>query len=299
MTISTTAAAVPRTSPAAPGPWHERRGHRAAVRSLTLTVVVAIGAGVVVAPLYWMVVASTHSSTEIFSTPPVLLPGDMFWENVRALVLDNGFGRAVANSFLIASAYTLIAGFVCTLAGYAFAKFEFRGKGVTFGLIMATLVIPAQVTLVPLFQIMLWLGWLDTYQAILLPNLAFPFGIFLMRQTMLAVPDEMLAAGRIDGCGEIGLLFRIVLPTMRPALAALAIYLFLAQWNDFLWPLIALRSPDSYTIPVALAALKGIGTTDYGQMLAGTTLSVVPAAIVFLLLQRHFVAGILTGAVKE
>ncbi|WP_265520809.1 carbohydrate ABC transporter permease [Oerskovia flava] len=288
-----------RVSAAPAAPLREHRGPRTTAKVLTLTAVMAIGAAVVVAPLYWMVIASTHTSAEIFSSPPVLLPGDAFWENLRSLVVDRGFGRAVANSFLIAAVYTVVAGFVCTLAGYAFAKFEFRGKGIAFGLIMATLVIPAQVTLVPLFQIMLWFGWLDTYQAILLPNLAFPFGIFLMRQTMLAVPDELLAAGRIDGCGEVRLLFGIVLPTMRPAVAALAIYLFLAQWNDFVWPLIALRSPDSYTVPVALAALKGIGTTDYGQLLAGTTVSIVPAAIVFLLLQRHFVAGILSGAVKE
>ena len=188
---------------------------------------------------------------------------------------------------------------VCTAAGYAFAKFRFRGQGFLFGAVLVTLALPSQVTLVPLFQIMVSLGWLDSYQALVLPNLALPFGIFLMRQTMYAIPDEMIQAARIDGASEFRAFAGIVVPTIRPAIAALAIFLFLAQWNDFVYPLVVLRTPESYTVPVALASLQGIGTTDYGQLLMGTMLSMLPVLILFLFLQRHFVAGILAGAVKQ
>jgi len=165
--------------------------------------------------------------------------------------------------------------------------------------VLVILALPSQVTLVPLFQIMVSLGWLNTYQALILPNLALPFGIFLMRQTMQAVPDELIQAARVDGAGEFRIFMQIVLPTMRPALAALGIFMFLGQWNDFVYPLIVLRTPDAYTVPVALATLQGVSTTDYGQLLAGTAMSVLPVLGMFLFLQRQFVAGILAGAIKQ
>jgi lactose/L-arabinose transport system permease protein len=164
---------------------------------------------------------------------------------------------------------------------------------------MLGLVVPAQITLVPLFKMMAELRWLDTYQAVIAPNLALPFGIFLMRQSMAALPTELLDSGRMDGCGELRLLWRVALPPMRPALAALALFLFLYQWNDFIWPLIVLRDDSAFTIPVALASLQGLDETDYGAILAGTAVAAVPMAVVFLALQRHFVSGLLAGAVKE
>jgi lactose/L-arabinose transport system permease protein len=205
----------------------------------------------------------------------------------------------VLNSTLVATIYALLGGLVCTAAGYAFAKFRFRGQGALFGIVLVILALPSQVTLVPLFQIMVQLNWLNTYQALILPNLALPFGIFLMRQTMQSVPDELIQAARVDGAGEFRIFAQIVLPTMRPALAALGIFLFLAQWNDFVYPLIVLRTSDAYTVPVALASLQGLSDTDYGQLLAGTMVSVLPVLGLFLFLQRHFVAGILAGAVKQ
>lgn len=188
---------------------------------------------------------------------------------------------------------------VCTLTGYGFATYDFRGRELLFGLLMLGLVVPTQVTLVPLFKMMADLQWLDTYQAVIAPNLALPFGIFLMRQSMAALPKELLDSGRMDGCGELRLFWRVALPPMRPALAALGIFLFLYQWNDFVWPLIVLREGTSFTIPVALASLQGLDETDYGAILAGTSIAAVPMAVVFLLLQRHFVSGLLAGAVKE
>ncbi|MFF2045025.1 carbohydrate ABC transporter permease [Kitasatospora sp. NPDC058170] len=268
-------------------------------RGILLTSGLAIVLAVVGLPFYWLVVASTHSSREIFDSPPPMLPGGHLLDNLNTLQESAQFGRVVLNSLLIAAVYTLCAGTVCTLAGYGFAKYRFRGREAVFGLLMLGLVIPAQVTLVPLFRMMTDLEWLNTYQAVIMPNLALPFGIFLMRQSMGALPDELLDSGRMDGCGELRLFLRVALPPMKPALAALAIFLFLYQWNDFLWPLLVLRDGGSFTIPVALASLQGLDETDYGAILAGTSIAALPMAAVFLALQRHFVSGLLAGAVKE
>ncbi|MBL1098576.1 carbohydrate ABC transporter permease [Streptomyces coffeae] len=266
---------------------------------ILLTSSLAITLAAVVIPLYWLIVASTHSSNEIFNSPPPLLPGGHLPENLDTLQRTASFGRVVLNSTLIAAIYTLCAGAVCTLAGYGFAKYRFKGREALFGLLMLGLVIPVQVTLIPLFKLMAQLEWLNTYQAVIMPNLALPFGIFLMRQSMAALPDELLDSARMDGCGELRLFWKVVLPPMKPALAALAIFLFLYQWNDFIWPLVVLRDSQSFTIPVALAALQGLNDTDYGAILTGTAVAAVPMAVVFLVLQRHFVSGLLAGAVKE
>lgn len=267
-------------------------------RSILLTSGLAITLAAVLVPFYWLIIASTHSSGEIFGSPPPLLPGDHLDDNLASLQNTVSFGQVVLNSLFIAVLYTLCAGTVCTLAGYAFAKYRFRGSDALFSVLMLGLVIPAQVTLVPLFKLMADLEWLNTYQAVIMPNLALPFGIFLMRQSMGALPDELLDSGRMDGCGEFRLFFKVVLPPMKPALAALGIFLFLFQWNDFIWPLIVLRDNASFTIPVALASLQGVDDTDYGAILTGTAVAAIPMALVFLALQRHFVSGLLAGAVK-
>ncbi len=252
-----------------------------------------------VAPLYWLGVAATHTSADIVGTPPKLLPGSRLGANLDHLQSSVDFGQVVANSITLAVTYTLLSGVVCTLAGYGFAKYRFRGRGALFGVLLLAVVVPTQITVVPLFKMMLNLGWLNTYQGVLLPNLALPFGIFLMRQSMKALPDELLEAGRIDGCRELTLFLRIALPTMRPALAALGLFLFLFQWNSFLWPLVVLRDQASFTLPVALAALNSSYNVDYGQLMTGTAISAVPMAVLFLFLQRQFVSGLLGGAVKQ
>ncbi|MFF8713261.1 carbohydrate ABC transporter permease [Streptomyces sp. NPDC015184] len=272
---------------------------RTAGRSILLTSGLAIVLAAVLVPFYWLVVAGTHSTDDIFGSPPALLPGSHLGQNLRSLRDTASFDEVVLNSLLIAVLYTLAAGAVCTFAGYAFAKYRFKGGNALFGVLMLGLVIPTQVTLIPLFKMMAELEWLNTYQAVIMPNLALPFGIFLMRQSMGALPDELLDSGRMDGCGEFRLFFGVVLPPMKPALAALGIFLFLYQWNDFIWPLIVLRDNASFTIPVALASLQGVDKTDYGAILTGTAIAAIPMAIVFLALQRHFVSGLLAGAVKE
>ncbi|RKR76450.1 carbohydrate ABC transporter permease [Frondihabitans australicus] len=276
-----------------------RSGASSTALSTLVTVVIALGAVFMLAPFAWLIIASTHDTAEIFSSPPALLPGGRFWSNLSGLFTNLDFGAAFKNSLIVSVTYTVLGMLVCSCAGYAFAKFTFRGRDVMFTIIVASLALPGQVTLVPLFKIMVDLGWLNSYQALILPNLALPFGIFLMRQTMQSVPDELIQAARVDGAGEFRAFFQIVLPTMRPALAALAIFLFLGQWNDFVYPLIIQRTPDAYTLPVALATLHGVQATDYGQLLMGTFVSAIPVLILFLFLQRYFVAGLLAGSVKQ
>ncbi|MFJ7493745.1 carbohydrate ABC transporter permease [Streptomyces sp. NPDC097727] len=287
------------TTPARGAARAPRTGLHRPGRGILLTSGLAIVLAAVLLPFYWLVIASTHSTDEIFDSTPPLLPGGNLGKNLSSLQEAASFGQVVLNSLLIAVIYTVCAGAVCTLAGYAFTKYRFKGRDALFGMLMLGLVIPTQVTLVPLFKMMAELHWLNTYQAVIMPNLALPFGIFLMRQSMAALPDELLDSGRMDGCGELRLFLRVVLPPMRPALAALGIFLFLYQWNDFIWPLIVLRDDASLTIPVALASLQGVDDTDYGAILTGTAVAAIPMIIVFLALQRHFVSGLLAGAVKE
>lgn len=277
------------------------RAYRGRTRSLSvfITIFIALGAVVMVTPFLWLIIASTYPTNEIFTTPPNALPGDHLWKNLETLFVSSGFGSAIRNSLIVSTVSTVLGVFIAAAAGYAFAKFTFPGRNVMFAVIIGSLALPSQVTLVPLFQMMVSLGWLNSYQSLILPSLAVPFGIFLMRQTMLSVPDELIQAARIDGAGEFRTFFQIVLPTVRPALAACSIFLFLGQWNDFVYPLVALRTQDAYTIPVALAALKGVSSTDYGALLSGTLVSIVPVLILFLFLQRHFVAGLLAGSVKQ
>lgn len=275
------------------------KGAQVRVQRIALTTVTAVGALLMLLPFYWLIVASSHTSNEIFNNPPPLVPGGHLMDNLSGLFADTPFGAALRNSLIVSTIYTLLGAVVCSCAGYAFAKYTFRGRGILFGLVLVTLALPSQVTLVPLFQLMVQLGWLSSYQALILPNLALPFGIFLMRQTMLSVPDEIIQAARVDGAGEFRIFARIVLPMVTPSLAALGIFLFLAQWNDFVYPLIVQRTPDSYTIPVALASMQGVIGTDYGQLLSGTLISVLPILGLFLFLQRYFVAGIVAGAVKQ
>ncbi len=262
-------------------------------------ILLAIGVVLSIFPFYWMVVGSTLPSGELLSVPPKLLPGDYLLENAKTLNESLDILKVMWNSLFIATVYTIASVLLCTMAGYAFAKFKFRGKEPLFFLILCTLMIPFQVTLIPLFEIMVSLDWLNTYQAIILPSLASPFAIFLMRQNMISIPDSLIEAARIDGAGEFKIFFKIIMPTMKPALAAVSIFLFMSQWNSLLWPLITLNSKDMFTLPVALSSLIGLARIDYGQLMLGTALSVVPILILFLVFQKNFVSGILGGSVKE
>ncbi len=232
--------------------------------------------------------------------PPYLaIAWDKFTANYRNLWKTVPFNRYFINSVFIATASTLLTLFFCSLGGYAFAKYRFRGQKILFGILLASMMVPFQVLLVPLFGLMYDIGWLNSYKAIIIPFSVGAFGVFLMRQFIVTIPTELLDAARIDGCSEFGIYYRIVLPIIKPALGALTIYSFLGSWNGYLWPLIILRDESKYTLPIGLANLVGIYRQDYGMLMAGTLLSLMPIVILFLAMQREFVQGITLGSVKE
>lgn len=224
---------------------------------------------------------------------------DKLTSNYRNLWKTVPYNRYFINSIFIATASTLLTLFFCSLGGYAFAKYRFRGQKILFGILLASMMVPFQVLLVPLFGLMYDIGWLNSYKAIIIPFSVGAFGVFLMRQFIVTIPTELLDAARIDGCSEFGIYYRIVLPIIKPALGALTIYSFLGSWNGYLWPLIILRDEEKYTLPIGLANLVGIYRQDYGMLMAGTLLSLMPIVILFLAMQREFVQGITLGSVKE
>ncbi|AOM84236.1 carbohydrate ABC transporter permease [Salisediminibacterium beveridgei] len=269
------------------------------LRKIGLYSALLLGVILSVFPFYWMFIGATNPSGAIFSVPPNLIPGDHLVENFRNLNEGVGIIRVMMNSLIIAVTFTVISVMISASAGYAFAKYKFKGRDPIFFTLLLAIMIPYHVTLIPLFQLMADLDWLNTYRAVILPNLAYPFAIFLMRQNMRSVPDALIEAARVDGAGEFKIFFTIILPTMRPALAAVAIFLFMFQWNNFLWPLVALGDSSMHTLPVALSGLVGMSRIDYGQIMLGTTISTLPIMIFFLLLQKQFISGILGGSVKE
>jgi multiple sugar transport system permease protein len=270
---------------------------RAFVASV-LHVALAAGALLTLAPLLWMVSASFMPSGEATAVPPRLLPSRFTLEHYRDLFTRLHVARHVAASALVATATTLVSLLLNSMAGYAFAKLRFAGRDRLFAALLAALVIPAQVGMLPLFLLLKQMGLVNTYLAVVIPGMASVFGIFLVRQYALSIPDSLLDAARIDGAGELRIYWSLVLPFCRPVLATLAVFTFLGTWNDFLWPLIVLADGDLYTLPVALANLLGEHVQDTELMMAGSVLTTLPVLVLFVALQRHYIAGIMGGALK-
>ena len=231
--------------------------------------------------------------------PYITIVWDKLTTNYRKLWSVVPYNKYFINSVFIATASTLLTLFFCSLGGFAFAKYQFKGKKVLFGILLASMMIPFQVLLVPLFGLMYNIGWLNSYKAIIIPFSVGAFGVFLMRQFIVTIPSELIDAARIDGCSEFGIYYRIILPIIKPALGALTIYSFLGSWNGYLWPLIVLRDEQKYTLPIGLANLIGTYRQEYGMLMAGTLLSLLPIVVLFLAMQREFVQGITLGSVKE
>lgn len=269
-------------------------------RGIALHVCLTAGLLLSVFPFYWAVIMSTHSSTEIFSYPPKLLPGSHFLENVRSLFDNVDFFGSMFNSLLVACSVTFLVLFFDSLAAFVFAKFRFPGRRVLFALMMAIFMVPAQLQAIPQFVIMAKIGWIGTMTALIVPAAANAFGIFWMRQYMKsAIHDELLDASRIDGASFMRQYWHVALPVVRPGLAFLGIFTFMGQWNDYAWPLIALTNPDNVTLQVALSQLNGVhGTTDYGMVMTGALLALVPLLIVFAIGARQIIADLGKGAVK-
>ena len=253
---------------------------------------------VVLFPLLWMLSVSFMQTGEASAFPPPLLPAHPTFDNYRQLFERAGMGRYLANSLAIASALTLLSLAFNLSAGYAFAKLQFAGRERLFRTLLGALLIPAQVAMIPLFLIMKWLHLVNSYGGVIVPGLAGVFGIYLVRQYAQTIPDELLEAARIDGAGEWRIFVRIVLPLLKPIVVTLAIFTFLASWNDFMWPLIILSDQQWQTAPVALAALSREHVQDNELMMAGSVVTIVPVLLLFLVLQRYYIQGLLLGSVK-
>ena len=264
-----------------------------------LYVVLTIGFVVVVTLFVWMILGSFKGESELRQVPPTWWPETPTLDNYRQLFAKESFLRYFLNSTVVAIIVTVGNLIFCSMVGYALAKLTFRGKKLVFGLVMGTLLLPGMVTFVPLFVLVANMGLVDSYPGLILPFLVTPFGVFLMRQFIVGLPDDLLDAGRVDGASELRIFRQIILPLCGPGLATLGILTFLGSWNNFLWPLVVAQTQDHYTLPVALALFStGQNVTNYGLLLAGATVVVAPIVIVFLILQRRFIEGIATTGIK-
>jgi multiple sugar transport system permease protein len=264
-----------------------------------LYVILVIALVAVVAPFVWMVLGSFKGEGELRQVPPTWWPQSASLDNYRQLFDRLSFGQFFFNSTVVAAVVTIGNLVFCSMLGYAFAMLDFWGKNALFLAVMGTLMIPFVVMFVPLFVLVANVGLVNTLPGLFLPFLATPFGVFLMRQFILGLPKDLLDAGRVDGAGELRIFFRIFLPLCGPALATLGILTFLGSWNSFLWPLVVAQSEDRYTLPVALALYStGQNSTNYGLLLAGATVVVVPVLVIFLVFQRRFIEGIATTGIK-
>ncbi|MFC8245945.1 carbohydrate ABC transporter permease [Streptomyces chartreusis] len=269
-------------------------------RGIALHTSLIIGVLLSAFPFYWAVIMSTHTSSEIFSYPPKLLPGSHFMENVRSLFDTIDFFGSMWNSLLVATVVTFLVLFFDSLAAFVFAKFDFPGKNALFALLMLIFMVPAQMAAIPQFVIMAKIGWIGSMTALIVPAAANAFGIFWMRQYMRsAIHDELLDASKLDGANFLRQYWHVALPVVRPGLAFLGIFTFMGQWNDYAWPLIALTNPDNVTLQVALSQLNGThGTTDYGMVMTGAVLALIPLLIVFAIGARQIIGDLAKGAVR-
>jgi len=265
----------------------------------TAYLIVVVGALFMLAPFWFMFVFATHSRSEIFNLPPPLWFGDDLLTNFRLLTERLPFWRNLGWSVYVALMATVLTLLFCSMAGYAFALMEFRFKKPLFGLVMATMLLPQFMNMIPMFMIMDALGWIDQQRALYVPGAASAFGIFLMRQfATSAVPRELVEAARMDGCGEFSIYWRIVLPLLKPALGTLALITFIQSWNNFINPLIVMRSLPNYTLPLALRSLQSTMNTEWGALMCGSAIATIPLIVLFAITSRQLIAGLTAGAVK-
>lgn len=252
-------------------------------------------------PLYWMFVVGSNDTSAINDIPPAVAPGGNFG-NLVGQVFDSGpFLRAMFNSLLVSSVIAVSQVLLSTLAGFAFAKLEFKGRNVLFVIVVGTMMVPVQLGIIPLFLEMRLIGWVNSLLAVMLPGFVSAFGVFWMRQLIDGtVPDELLDAARVDGASTFRTYWSVVLPMVRSGAAVLGLFAFMFAWNDFLWPLVVLNDPDSYTVQVALRQIQNQAyITDFGVQMAGTVIATVPLLVIFILLGRQIIGGIMDGALKS
>ncbi len=292
------AVAGPRPEPA--GPAARRNLHRNRVlrpSRLATYVLVLVGAVVMLFPFLWTVITSITPGGSLAGEPTLFVKNPTL-EAYRTLLDTLPMWRIVLNSLWVAVASTVLQLITGALAAYAFARLQFRGKNVVFALYLATLMVPLQVLVVPLFIEMKTLGLQDTYAGLLAPSIASAFGVFLLKQAIEGVPRELDEAATIDGASHLRIFLQVIVPLIRPALATAAVFAFMASWNNFLWPLVIIRSPEFMTLPLGLATLQGQFTTAWDVVMAGSVFSIVPIALVYLFAQRHIIAGVAHTGIK-
>ena len=258
--------------------------------------ILVVGAFIMVFPFIWMIIASLMTAGEIQLRPPVWLPAEPQFHNYTDLPQKIPIARLYFNSLFTSALIVFGVLLSSSLAGFAFAKYRFPGREFLFYLILATMMIPFFVTLIPVFFIVRQLGWIDTYQGLVVPGLTSAYGIFLMRQFIITLPDELIDAARIDGASELRIFWRIIVPLVKPALATLGTFAFIGAWNNFLWPLLVLNSRELMTLPLGINSMKSLYADNTNLLMAGTAVAVIPMLVVFIFLQRYFIQGIaLTG----
>jgi len=275
------------------------RGRRALGR-VPIYVLLILGAVPMAFPFYYMVASSLMTPDELIQIPITWWPHHPQWQTYANVWTVIPFARMFGNSLFVTAAVTAGILLTSSLAGFGFAKYNFKGRDTVFLAVLSSMMVPFFVLLIPVYYIIKELGWLDTYQGLIVPNIVTAFGIFLMRQFIRTIPDEFLEAARIDGAGEFWIYWRIILPQVKPALSALGIFAFIYQWENFLWPLLILQSSSMYTVPIGLNSLRSYADSQQNAnlLMAGSVLAVVPSVVVFLLLQRQFVRGIAMGGIK-
>ena len=256
------------------------------------------GAVIAVVPFLWMLGGSFRSEADLFADPARILPATWTLHGYREIWNELPFLRLVLNSFVFAGVTTLLCLLFDSMAAYALARLKFKGQNLAFWLVIATLMVPVQITLVPVFMTLFDLGWLNTYQGLIIPRATSAFGIFLLRQFFMQIPRELDEAARIDGANHLRIYWQIILPLAKPALATLAVLHFTNLWNDLLWPLVMTSTSDMRTLPAGLTLFGGQHVTDHAVLLAGATISLLPLAVAFALAQKYLVQGVATTGIK-
>lgn len=270
---------------------------RSRIAVVLATVVLVLGAGIMIFPFLWTVITSVTSGAGLSSTPS-LIPTDPSLSAYETLFTTSNFGRAIINSVVVATAVTLIQLTTSSMAGYAFTRLDFIGKNAMFALYLATMMIPMQVLLVPLFAQMKALGLVNNYLGVIVPSMASAFGVFLMRQAMATIPRELDEAAKIDGAGHLRIFSRIIVPNVKPAIVTLGVFAFMSSWNAFLWPLVILRADNLKTLPLALASLQGQFTTQWDVMMAGSVISILPMLAIYIFAQKYVIQGVAGSGLK-
>ncbi|MDQ0206242.1 carbohydrate ABC transporter permease [Alkalicoccobacillus murimartini] len=285
--------------PEKPGKVKPTRTSQFRPSRIALHIVLIIGSFIMAGPFIWMALSSLKSFEQIFAVPPVWIPDPIMWSNITDSLSAMPFGRAYFNSFYISFVVVFCQLLTCSMAAYAFAKIKFPGSRVLFIAFLATMMVPMQVTLIPLYLIMDTIGWVNSHLSILVPNALFnAFGVFLLRQFIMGIPKEMEEAAVMDGANPLYIYLKIILPLVRPALAAFGIFSFIGIWNNFIQPLVFLSDQNLYTVPLLLATFKGLYVTNWPLMMAGATISVIPVLVIYVFAQRQIIEGIALTGVK-